>query len=95
MQPTLPDEKRKQLDDIVVKMAKQNAPQQDVQAIVNDFAMSQYPRKLKPADVKTLGYEDGKLMGYSLRTDKYRYTIWFNNSFRSNQPYAESRIYAK
>jgi arylsulfatase A-like enzyme len=64
-------------------------------SIVHEFAMSQYPRKLKPADVKTLGYTDGKLMGYSLRTDKYRYTIWFNNSFRSNQPYAESRIYAK
>jgi arylsulfatase A-like enzyme len=68
---------------------------QNKQAVVHDFAMSQYPRKLKPADVKTLGYTDGKLMGYSLRTDKYRYTIWFNNSFRSNQPYAESRIYAK
>src|SRR3990167_6024465 len=33
----LTDERRKQLDDIVVKMASQNAPREDVLAIVNDF----------------------------------------------------------
>ena len=62
---------------------------------VNDYAMSQYPRKLKGPEFKELGYTDGKLMGYSLRTDKYRYTIWFNNSFNSSQPYADNRIYKR
>ena len=62
---------------------------------VNEFAMSQYPRKLKGPEFKELGYADGKLMGYSMRTDKYRYTIWFNNSYNSSQPYADNRIYKR
>ena len=56
--------------------------------------LSNYPRKLKKDDAKNLGYENNKLMGYSIRTDKYRYTIWFNNDFRSTQAYNASRIYA-
>jgi hypothetical protein len=62
-------------------------------ATVSDIAVSQYPRKLKKDDVQKLGYENGKLMGYSIRTDKYRYTLWLNNDFRSNQPFTESRVY--
>lgn len=61
---------------------------------VSDIAVSQYPRKLKKDEVEKLGYENGKLMGYSIRTEKYRYTIWLNNDFRSNQPFTESRVYA-
>jgi len=34
-------------------------------------------------------------MGYSLRTDRYRYTIWFNNSYNSSQAYSDSRIYKR
>ena len=68
---------------------------QNKTATVNDFAMSQYPRKLKGPEFKELGYTDGKLMGYSMRTDKYRYTIWFNNNFNSSQPYADNRIYKR
>jgi hypothetical protein len=34
-------------------------------------------------------------MGYSIRTDRYRYTIWFNNNYRSTEPYSDSRVYAK
>ena len=40
-----------------------------------------------------LGYTDSKMMGYSLRTDKYRYTIWMNN-FISKQTFSESQVYA-
>ena len=36
---------------------------------------------------------DPKMMGYSLRTDKYRFTIWMNN-FTSKQPFNESQVYA-
>ena len=39
------------------------------------------------------GYTDSKMMGYSLRTDKYRFTIWMNN-FTSKQPFNESQVYA-
>lgn len=42
------------------------------------FAMSQYPQ--------------GKnVMGYSLRTERYRYTLWLDNSWRSTQPFDAER----
>jgi hypothetical protein len=63
--------------------------------VVNEFAVSQYPRRINKEEAKKLGYENAKLMGYSIRTDRYRYTIWLNNDFRSNQPFSESRVYAK
>jgi arylsulfatase A-like enzyme len=62
-------------------------------ATVSDIAVSQYPRRLKKEDAQKLGYENNKLMGYSIRTDKYRYTLWLNNDFRSNQPFTESRVH--
>ena len=62
-------------------------------ASVKDFSISQYPRKLKKAEMTKLGYTDSKMMGYSLRTDKYRYTIWMNN-FTSKQAFNESQVYA-
>ena len=33
-------------------------------------------------------------MGYSLRTGKYRYTIWMKDSFRSYKPFSEDLIVA-
>jgi iduronate 2-sulfatase len=62
-------------------------------ASVKNFSISQYPRKLKKAEMTKLGYTDSKMMGYSLRTDKYRYTIWMNN-FTSKQPFSASQVYA-
>jgi len=62
-------------------------------AKVNDYSISQYPRKLKKLEMIKKGYTDYKMMGYSLRTDKYRFTIWMNN-FTSKQPYNESQVYA-
>lgn len=59
-----------------------------------DFAVSQYPRKLKADEVKKLGYANGKLMGYSIRTKQYRYTLWMNNNFTSKEPYSANRVYA-
>jgi arylsulfatase A-like enzyme len=58
-----------------------------------EYAISQYPRKLKKAEMTKLGYTDAKMMGYSLRTDKFRYTIWMND-FTSKQPFSENKIYA-
>lgn len=45
-----------------------------------DFALSQYPR------------QNGKLMGYSIRTEKFRYTEWHGNSYTTEKPYNESNI---
>ncbi len=58
-----------------------------------EYAISQYPRKLKKAEMAKLGYTDAKMMGYSLRTDQYRYTIWMNN-FTSKQAFNETQVYA-
>jgi arylsulfatase A-like enzyme len=62
-------------------------------AKVNEYSISQYPRKLKKLEMIKKGYTDSKMMGYSLRTDKYRFTIWMNN-FTSKQPFNESQVYA-
>jgi hypothetical protein len=60
---------------------------------VNDFAMSQYPRKLSKEDAKNAGFDSNKIMGYSLRTSQYRFTIWMND-FTSDQPFDSKKIYA-
>ena len=60
---------------------------------VKEYAMSQYPRKMDKADIKP---EDGKgkLMGYSMRTEQYRYTVWLKN-FTSDQAYSTDKVYTK
>ena len=60
---------------------------------VKEYAMSQYPRKMDKADLKK---EDGKvkLMGYSMRTEQYRYTVWLKN-FTSDQAYSSDKVYTK
>ena len=50
--------------------------------VKDDFALSQYPRK------------NGKLMGYSIRSERYRYTEWHGNSFCAATPYDEANIEA-
>jgi arylsulfatase A-like enzyme len=62
-------------------------------ASVKDFSISQYPRKLKKLQMAKIGYTNANMMGYSLRTEKYRYTIWMNN-FTSKQTFSESQVYA-
>jgi iduronate 2-sulfatase len=70
---------------------------QDTKATVKTFSMSQYPRKLKKAtksDAVKADPELGKLMGYSMRTDKYRYTVWLNRDFRATKDaFSADRIY--
>ena len=48
---------------------------------VKDFSLSQYPR--------------GNRMGYALRNERYRYVVWFKDSYRSYQPYDEKKIIAR
>jgi len=68
----------------------------DKKAKVLDYAISQYPRKLKKEEAQALGYASNKLMGYSLRTEQFRYTVWVND-FTTEQAFdaAVTKIYAK
>jgi iduronate 2-sulfatase len=64
---------------------------------VKDYAVSQYPRNYSQTSTPTsnlLGYEAGRLMGYSIRNERYRYTIWLDNNFRSSQPFNRKSMIA-
>lgn len=62
-------------------------------AKVKEFSVSQYPRKLKKEEQKRLGYTTNKLMGYALRTEKYRYVLWMND-YTSKEPFSNKKVYA-
>jgi len=61
---------------------------------VKDFSVSQYPRSGNYVELNRLGYADGKFMGYSIRTGRYRYTIWIKDDFRSTQPFSKELMVA-
>ncbi len=61
-------------------------------AVVKDFAVSQYPRSGATAENERLGYADPNAMGYSIRTKRYRYTIWMSNGYRSNKPFDKNLV---
>jgi arylsulfatase A-like enzyme len=67
---------------------------QNNKAAVKDFSMSQYPRKLSKEEMKKFGTESNKMMGYSMRTDKYRYTIWMND-FTTADAFSDKKVYAQ
>ncbi len=59
----------------------------DPKASVKEFSVSQYPRNVKDANGK-----NEKLMGYSIRTAQYRYTLWMGKDFRTTQPYSKDLV---
>lgn len=61
-------------------------------ATVKDFAISQYPRGASKEVAKQLGFSTNKSMGYSLRTSRYRFTVWMGEDFRSTQPFKKDLI---
>jgi arylsulfatase A-like enzyme len=61
---------------------------------VKEYAMSQYPRKMDKADINKAVDVKGKLTGYSMRTEQYRYTVWLKN-FTSDQVYSTDKVYTK
>lgn len=61
-------------------------------AIVKEFAVSQYPRSSGMAESERLGYANGNIMGYSIRNNRYRYTIWINKGFRSTVAFNEANV---
>lgn len=54
---------------------------------VKEFSISQYPRSGTKSETERQGYASSKVMGYSLRDKRYRYTMWMNNDFRSTQAF--------
>ena len=62
-------------------------------ASVKEMSVSQYPRKLKKEEMVKMGYTDNKIMGYTLRTARYRFVIWMN-SYTSQQAFDEKKVYA-
>lgn len=66
----------------------------DERVEIHDYAVSQYPRKLAKGAVSELGDDDMRVMGYSLRTKDYRYTMWMNG-FTSKDAFEERKIYAE
>jgi iduronate 2-sulfatase len=63
-------------------------------AKVKEFAVSQYPRRINNDKAAQLGFNSSEVMGYSLRNERYRYTVWVGNNFRSNVPYKEKLLVA-
>jgi len=63
-------------------------------ASVKDFSVSQYPRPANKLENARLGWSDGEYMGYSIRTEKYRYTIWLKDSYRSYKPFRKDLVVA-
>ncbi len=62
---------------------------------VKEFSVSQYPRSADFGEQGRLGYSVGKFMGYSIRTEQYRYVIWMRNNYRSYEPFDENLIAAR
>jgi len=60
--------------------------------VVKEFSVSQYPRSGDDAETERAGYNSVKVMGYSIRTSQYRYTVWMGNNFRSSQPFDKKLI---
>jgi iduronate 2-sulfatase len=58
---------------------------------VKEFAISQYPRSSTKLETERQGYAASKIMGYSLRNKRYRFTLWLKD-FKSNQSFNDSFI---
>jgi len=59
---------------------------------VKDYAVSQYPRTSDRIATQYRPYEQGDVMGYSIRSEQYRYTVWLKGAYRSRCPLATAEI---
>jgi len=64
----------------------------DNKAVVKAYSVSQYPRSSPKMETGRLGYDKAEYMGYSIRDNRYRYTIWMDKGFRSTQPYKKELV---
>lgn len=63
-------------------------------AEVKSFAVSQYPRNISKETNRKPGKQNGNIMGYSIRTKRYRYTLWMSEGFRTDQSFTEAKVFA-
>lgn len=63
-------------------------------ARVKDFSVSQYPRSGNYSEIQRLGYAEKQFMGYSLRDQRYRYTLWVRSPQKDPGPFQEERAVA-
>jgi iduronate 2-sulfatase len=66
----------------------------DPSVSVKKFSVSQYPRPHEGQETGRLGWSDGEFMGYSIRNEQYRYTIWMKDHYRSNKPFNKALMVA-
>jgi iduronate 2-sulfatase len=66
----------------------------DPKMSVKEFAVSQYPRPANKIENARLGWSKGEYMGYSFRTEQYRYTVWLKDYFRTSKPFSKDLIVA-
>jgi len=63
-------------------------------AKVKEYSVSQFPRTYNAMETERLGYSLGEFMGYSIRTDQYRYTLWLKDNYRSTKPFTNELVVA-
>jgi arylsulfatase A-like enzyme len=59
---------------------------------VKDFSVSQYPRAIAKGTPLPAGHTSNKVMGYALRSGRYRYTVWMGNAWKSDMKYDPSAL---
>ena len=59
---------------------------------VKAFSVSQYPRTIRTDDAKKYGFASNKVMGYSIRNERYRYTVWIGDDFNTRKSYVETQL---
>lgn len=66
----------------------------DGEAEVKAYAQSLYPRWISREEARKAGFEESRLMGYTIRTARYRYTMWMGD-FRSYDRYSEEKVFTE
>jgi arylsulfatase A-like enzyme len=64
----------------------------DPLSTTKEYAVSQYPRTDTNVESGRLGYAEPNCMGYSIRTERYRYTLWMKDKFRSTQGFNKDLV---
>jgi len=59
---------------------------------LKEYAVSQFPRTENAMETQRLGYSTGQFMGYSIRSDRYRYTLWMKDGYRSTMPFRQDLV---
>ena len=60
--------------------------------VIKEYSVSQYPRSGAVSESERLGYAEAEFMGYSLKTEQFRYTIWMKNRWRTSQVFDKDLV---